>query len=103
MSPERGQRLLRRRLGPLAVLARGAGLWSVILMADERCGSGTTITGEHREVSQAVSEAIRFAIANPGVRRGQPPQLTREEIVAAVEAGRKHGEAFRQMLRAEGI
>jgi hypothetical protein len=55
-------KILERRLGPLAVLAKGAGRWSVILMRDERYGQGFTITDQCPTISRAVSQALQFAI-----------------------------------------
>ena len=69
MSPARAALVLTRRFGSLAVLARGAGLWSVILMRDARYGSGTTITEPCRTVGQAVSQALQFAMEVPGIYR----------------------------------
>jgi hypothetical protein len=89
MTFRHAQYVLRRRLGPLAVLARGAGRWSVILMADEHYGAGTTITGQHQEIGQAVSEAIKFAIANPGYRHvGLDRECKQETGCSAHEGAR---------------
>ena len=52
---------LERKLGPLAKLARGAGRYSVILMNDERCSAGITITDEHKRPGDAVREALAYA------------------------------------------
>ena len=62
MTKEHAAKVLVRRFGPRAVLARGAGRWSVILMDHPNFGSGVAITDECPTVSRAVSMAIQFAI-----------------------------------------
>lgn len=54
--------ILNRRLGPLAVLARSAGRWSVILMHDSHYSGGFTITDPCETISRAVSQALQFVI-----------------------------------------
>ncbi len=62
VTPRRAQQILVRRFGPLAVLAKSAGRYCVILMQDVRYGSGFTITDLCPTPSKAVSQAIAFAI-----------------------------------------
>lgn len=62
MTEEEAKRVLTRRFGPLAVLAKSAGRWSIILMRDKRYGQGFTITDQCETISRAVSQAIQFAI-----------------------------------------
>ena len=68
MTEAQARRVLERRFGPLAVLAKSAGRWAVILMRDARYGQGFTITDECPTISRAVSQAIQFAIEH-GVGR----------------------------------
>jgi hypothetical protein len=56
-------RVLLRRFGPRALLAKSAGRWSVIIMHQANYGSGVTITDQCCTVSRAVSQAIQYAIA----------------------------------------
>ncbi len=61
---------LRLALGPLAVFARSAGRWCVILMRDRSYGSGLTVTAMHRERGRALLEAIEYAVeARPMAHR----------------------------------
>lgn len=61
---DHGMAVLRRRFGERAVLARGAGRWSVIIMERKNFGSGTCITDECPTISRAVSQAIKYGIEN---------------------------------------
>jgi hypothetical protein len=65
-SEREAQATLEKKLGPLAKLARGAGRYSVILMNDELCSSGTTITEEHKRPGDAVRDALAY-VADGGV------------------------------------
>lgn len=64
MTEARAAHVLLRRFGPRAVLAKGAGRWSVIIMHTANFGSGSTVTDECSNISRAVSQAIRFGIEN---------------------------------------
>jgi hypothetical protein len=62
MTETHARRLLERRFGPRAVLAKSVGRWSVIVMSDANFGSGVTITDQCETISRAISQAIQYAI-----------------------------------------
>lgn len=62
MNDSHAARVLTKRFGPRAVLAKCAGRWCVIIMSQANYGSGVTITDQCSTISRAVSQAIQFAI-----------------------------------------
>jgi hypothetical protein len=83
VTPKRAQEIIKRRLGPLAVLAKSAGRYSVILMNDKRYGSGFTITDLCPTPSLAVSQAIKFAVEeHMGTWRGLTPSACSQDAPA---------------------
>lgn len=62
---------LRLTLGPLAVFARSAGRWSVVVLDDATAGCGVTVTDDHRERGRALLDAIAFAVEARTMRAGK--------------------------------